>query len=99
MTALNAMLLLLGASAIAASPAGDPASSPQSDNSDCLAVTVYYWLLDANEEKQYVLGPDRCVSPTTPWGHETAVGSERSFAGVDSGYGVIVKLPHPPPPA
>lgn len=99
MLALNTILLLLGASALAASPPGDPVPAPQSESSDCIAVTVYFWVLDEDENKQYVLGPDRCVGPTTPWGHETAAGSERAFTGVDSGYGVIVKLPHPPPPA
>lgn len=98
MIALNAMLLLLGATAIAASPGGDQAPGSTSDG-DCLSVSVYYWLLDEDKEKQYVLGPEHCVVGT---GWEEAH-SRRVEAGddllVDSAIGVFVGVPLPAPTA
>lgn len=96
--ALNAVLLAFGLSAIAAA-SGDSTPSDTSQG-DCAAVTVYYQVID--DEKHYVLGPDRCVTHNTPWQQQTAIQGEEFVeeenSGYGVGYGVIVKLPHPPPP-
>lgn len=92
---LNAGLLLMALSTIAATAEDDalPTSFSESE-SDCLEVTLYYWVLDENEEKQYVLGPDRCVV-STPWEERSNHGFSHSSEQLDSGAGFLVRVPRP----
>lgn len=96
--ALNASLLLIGLSTIAASSADDPDPTDLSgENSECLEVTVYYWVLDENGEKQYVLGPNRCIV-STPWGEAQRHGYEAGDTLlIDSAAGFEVGVPLPSP--
>lgn len=97
--ALNAGLILAGLSAIAATPTDDVSPNGQSEG-DCVEVTVYYWALDQNGQKQYLLGPDHCALGT-PWEERNRNGLEYSNDAVDSGVGFEIGVPRPtiPPSA
>lgn len=99
MIALNAMLLLLGAFALAASPSSGPVQAPQSDveEGECFKIQVYYWIDDEDEEPQNVI--NQCP-PVDGDGYLTAVVAHQPVPveGVDSGVGVVVLVPMPPTP-